>query len=46
LDPEGIVAKRKESRYVVPGSKQWVKVKNLNSQAKGRQEQFETPLGQ
>ena len=42
-DLEGIVAKRKDSRYVVSRSKPWLKIKNPDySQADGRQELFES----
>jgi ATP-dependent DNA ligase len=44
MDLEGIVAKRKTSRYIVAEkpSSHWIKVKNPHySQAEGREELFE-----
>lgn len=48
MDLEGIVAKRKDSRYRVTEkpSPHWIKIKNPNySQAEGRQEMFEQLAG-
>ena len=42
-DLEGIVAKRKESRYVITRSKTWLQIKNPDySRGKERQELFES----
>jgi DNA ligase 1 len=42
MDLEGIVAKRKDSRYVGTRSRSWLKVKNPTySQAEGRRELFD-----
>lgn len=46
LDLEGIVVKRKDSRYVGTRTRSWLKTRNPeHSQAKGRKERFDRRRG-